>query len=154
MLQADPALTAYSRDLITNAAKQLHAAKMAVFDERSGNLFVTELGRVASHFYIRCTGHSRVQGLGFGILRHMCLCRGRKSCRVACVAYSSNSPTGLASFLSLLAAAATLLVACCPAVLLSCCFFQVPNDPGLQRAPEGKHVLGGCAGHDGPLKRV
>jgi hypothetical protein len=54
LLQADPALTAYSRDLITNAAKQLHAAKMAVFDERSGNLFVTELGRVASHFYIRC----------------------------------------------------------------------------------------------------
>lgn len=53
MLQADPALTAYSRDMIINAAKQLHAAKMAVFDERSGNLFVTELGRVASHFYIR-----------------------------------------------------------------------------------------------------
>jgi len=53
-LQADPVLTAYSCDLITNAAKQLHAAKMAVFDERSGNLFVTELGRVASHFYIRC----------------------------------------------------------------------------------------------------
>jgi hypothetical protein len=24
-----------------------------VFDERSGNLFVTELGRVASHYYIR-----------------------------------------------------------------------------------------------------
>jgi activating signal cointegrator complex subunit 3 len=39
--------------LIVNASKQLHAAKMAVFDERSGNLFVTELGRVASHFYIR-----------------------------------------------------------------------------------------------------
>jgi hypothetical protein len=39
--------------MIINAAKQLHAAKMAVFDERSGNLFVTELGRVASHFYIR-----------------------------------------------------------------------------------------------------
>jgi hypothetical protein len=53
-LQADPTLTSYSRDLVTNAAKQLHAARMAVFDERSGNLFVTELGRVASHFYIRC----------------------------------------------------------------------------------------------------
>ena len=26
---------------------------MARFDERSGNLYVTELGRVASHFYIR-----------------------------------------------------------------------------------------------------
>ncbi len=27
--------------------------QMAVFDEQSGNLYVTELGRVASHFYIR-----------------------------------------------------------------------------------------------------
>ena len=27
--------------------------KMARFDERSGNLYVTELGRVASHYYIR-----------------------------------------------------------------------------------------------------
>ena len=27
--------------------------KMARFDERSGQLYVTELGRVASHFYIR-----------------------------------------------------------------------------------------------------
>ena len=26
---------------------------MARFEERSGNLYVTELGRVASHFYIR-----------------------------------------------------------------------------------------------------
>ena len=26
---------------------------MARFDERSGQLYVTELGRVASHFYIR-----------------------------------------------------------------------------------------------------
>lgn len=27
--------------------------QMAAYDERSGNLFVTELGRVASHFYIK-----------------------------------------------------------------------------------------------------
>lgn len=52
-LQADPTLVSYGRDLITNAAKQLAAAKMAVFDERTGNMYVTELGRVASHFYIR-----------------------------------------------------------------------------------------------------
>eukprot|EP00879_Flechtneria_rotunda_P031132 GHRR01033984.1.p1 GENE.GHRR01033984.1~~GHRR01033984.1.p1 ORF type:complete len:725 (+),score=211.87 GHRR01033984.1:283-2457(+) len=52
-LLADPTLTHYCRDLIIDAAKQLHAAKMAVFDERTGNMFVTELGRVASHFYIR-----------------------------------------------------------------------------------------------------
>lgn len=38
---------------VTEAAKQLEQSKMARFDERSGNLYVTELGRVASHFYIR-----------------------------------------------------------------------------------------------------
>ena len=35
------------------AARELHRAQMTRFDERSGNLYVTELGRVASHFYIR-----------------------------------------------------------------------------------------------------
>eukprot|EP00775_Hariotina_reticulata_P011234 gene11234-11383_t len=52
-VKADPTLTQYGRDVIVEAARQLHAAKMAVFDERTGNMFVTELGRVASHFYIR-----------------------------------------------------------------------------------------------------
>lgn len=51
--QSDPTLTHYGRDLVSEAARQLHAAKMAVFEERSSNMFVTELGRVASHFYIR-----------------------------------------------------------------------------------------------------
>lgn len=50
----DPTLEAHKRNLVTDAAKQLKASQMAVFDERSGNLYVTELGRVASHFYIRC----------------------------------------------------------------------------------------------------
>jgi len=35
------------------AAKQLKASEMATFHEESGNLYVTELGRVASHYYIR-----------------------------------------------------------------------------------------------------
>jgi activating signal cointegrator complex subunit 3 len=51
--QADPSLANYGKELIINAARQLRDAKLAVFDERSGNLYVTELGRVASHFYIR-----------------------------------------------------------------------------------------------------
>jgi activating signal cointegrator complex subunit 3 len=51
--QADPSLASYGKELIINAARQLRDAKLAVFDERSGNLYVTELGRVASHFYIR-----------------------------------------------------------------------------------------------------
>eukprot|EP00887_Chlorella_sp_A99_P000213 scaffold13.g213.t1 len=52
-LSADPRLDGHRRKLITEAARQLEASKMARFDERSGNLYVTELGRVASHFYIR-----------------------------------------------------------------------------------------------------
>lgn len=59
--QADPTLSSYGRDLIVNAARQLRDAKLAVFEERSGNMFVTELGRVASHFYIRW-------GRGSGVL--------------------------------------------------------------------------------------
>ena len=76
-LSADPRLEGRRKVLISDAARQLekcargllparalhHSArlssgagrrcKMARFDERSGNLYVTELGRVASHYYIR-----------------------------------------------------------------------------------------------------
>ena len=41
----------------TDAARELERSKMARFDERSGNLYVTEMGRVASHFYI---GHASI----------------------------------------------------------------------------------------------
>ena len=53
-LALDPTLESHKRALVVDAAQQLKASQMAVFDERSGNLFVTELGRVASHYYIRC----------------------------------------------------------------------------------------------------
>lgn len=52
-LAADPALESHKRALVTEAAKQLKACQMAVFDDKSGNLYVTELGRVASHFYVK-----------------------------------------------------------------------------------------------------
>ncbi|GAX76248.1 hypothetical protein CEUSTIGMA_g3692.t1 [Chlamydomonas eustigma] len=52
-LALDPTLEAHKRALIVDAAQQLKSSQMTVFDERSGNLFVTELGRVASHYYIR-----------------------------------------------------------------------------------------------------
>ena len=38
---------------MSDAARELEKSKMARFDEKSGNLYVTELGRVASHFYIK-----------------------------------------------------------------------------------------------------
>lgn len=52
-LSSDPPLEAHRRKLVTNAAHELERSKMARFDQRSGNLYVTDLGRVASHFYIK-----------------------------------------------------------------------------------------------------
>lgn len=52
-LAMEPDLLDRRKTLITNAARELERSKMARFDERSGNLYVTDLGRVASHFYIR-----------------------------------------------------------------------------------------------------
>lgn len=52
-LAAEPDLMSKRRQFITDAARELERCKMARFDERSGNLYVTDLGRVASHFYIR-----------------------------------------------------------------------------------------------------
>jgi len=41
---------------------------MARFDERSGQLYVTELGRVASHYYIR---HSSIVAFNEMLRPHM-----------------------------------------------------------------------------------
>ena len=56
------------RTLITDAAKELEKSKMARFDERSGNLYVTELGRVASHFYI---SHASIVTFNEMLSKHM-----------------------------------------------------------------------------------
>ena len=56
------------RTLVTDAAKELEKCKMARFDERSGNLYVTDLGRVASHFYIR---HVSIVTFNEELTRHM-----------------------------------------------------------------------------------
>ena len=53
---------------MADAAKELEKCKMARFDERSGNLYVTELGRVASHFYIR---HVSIVTFNEMLSRHM-----------------------------------------------------------------------------------
>lgn len=51
--ESDPTLRGRSRELAIEAAKLLDERKMARFNPDSGNLAVTNLGRVASHFYIR-----------------------------------------------------------------------------------------------------
>jgi len=64
----DPALTTKRKALITDAARSLDKAKMMRFDEKSGNLYVTDLGRVASHFYIQYTS---VETYNEMLKRHM-----------------------------------------------------------------------------------
>ena len=51
--QDDPMLERHRYDLIIAAARQLDKAKMVRFEERTGFLHSTDLGRIASHFYIK-----------------------------------------------------------------------------------------------------
>lgn len=51
-LSMDPDLLEYRRKLIIGAARELDRARMVRFDERSGNIYTAEMGRVASHFYL------------------------------------------------------------------------------------------------------
>ncbi|CAN0876921.1 DExH-box ATP-dependent RNA helicase DExH14 [Linum grandiflorum] len=65
---ADPSLGSKQRALITDAARALDKAKMMRFDEKSGNFYCTELGRIASHFYIQ---YSSVETYNEMLRRHM-----------------------------------------------------------------------------------
>ena len=74
---------------MTDAARELERSKMARFDEKSGNLYVTELGRVASHFYIR---HSSIVVFNQLLKPHMteaevawmgCNCQSRVTLKVS-----------------------------------------------------------------------
>ncbi|PHU15410.1 Activating signal cointegrator 1 complex subunit 3 [Capsicum chinense] len=67
-VMADPSLTLKQRDLISDAARALDKAKMMRFDEKSGNFYCTELGRIASHFYIQYTS---VETYNEMLSRHM-----------------------------------------------------------------------------------
>ena len=48
----DPGLVRHRRKLVTEAARHCRA-KMVRFDEKSGFIYQTEAGRIASHFYIK-----------------------------------------------------------------------------------------------------
>ncbi|KAM7267618.1 hypothetical protein ACFE04_009784 [Oxalis oulophora] len=65
---ADPSLSLKQRALVTDAARSLDKAKMMRFDEKSGNFYCTELGRIASHFYIQ---YSSVETYNEMLKRHM-----------------------------------------------------------------------------------
>ncbi|MQL86112.1 hypothetical protein Taro_018645, partial [Colocasia esculenta] len=64
----DPSLIFKQRSFITDAARALDKAKMMRFDEKSGNFYCTELGRIASHFYIQ---YSSVETYNEMLKRHM-----------------------------------------------------------------------------------
>jgi len=53
VLDSDPALKQKTTELVSNAAKLLDERRMLRYDPKSGNLAVTDHGRVASHFYIQ-----------------------------------------------------------------------------------------------------
>jgi activating signal cointegrator complex subunit 3 len=52
-LREDPTLLKKRREIITDAAKRLDKAKMIRFDENNEYMFPTDLGRTASHFYVK-----------------------------------------------------------------------------------------------------
>lgn len=64
----DPSLGSKQRSFIVDAARSLDKAKMMRFDEKSGNFYCTELGRIASHFYLQ---YSSVETYNEMLKRHM-----------------------------------------------------------------------------------
>ncbi|KAH7652348.1 DNA helicase protein [Dioscorea alata] len=65
---ADPSLSFKQRSLVVDAARALDKAKMMRFDEKSGNFYCTELGRIASHYYLQ---YSSVETYNEMLRRHM-----------------------------------------------------------------------------------
>jgi replicative superfamily II helicase len=59
---------AKQRAFIIDAARALDKAKMMRYDEKSGNFYCTELGRIASHFYLQ---YSSVETYNEMLRRHM-----------------------------------------------------------------------------------
>uniref|UniRef100_A0A665WS52 U5 small nuclear ribonucleoprotein 200 kDa helicase n=1 Tax=Echeneis naucrates TaxID=173247 RepID=A0A665WS52_ECHNA len=51
--QMDPSLEMYRRELVVESGRKLDKARMIRFEERTGYFASTDLGRTASHFYIR-----------------------------------------------------------------------------------------------------
>ncbi|KAJ3598427.1 hypothetical protein NHX12_001937, partial [Muraenolepis orangiensis] len=52
-LQMDPGLLLYRRELVVEAGRKLDKARMIRFEERTGYFGSTDLGRTASHYYIK-----------------------------------------------------------------------------------------------------
>ncbi len=64
----DPQLETKRLQLVRDAADTLDTCMMTRFDKRSGNLGVTDLGRIASHYYIK---HTTVQSFNNMLAPHL-----------------------------------------------------------------------------------
>lgn len=53
VVQMDPQLELYRKELVVESGRKLDKARMIRFDERTGYFASTDLGRTASHFYIK-----------------------------------------------------------------------------------------------------
>lgn len=49
----DPGLELYRKELVVESGRKLDKARMIRFEERTGYFASTDLGRTASHFYIK-----------------------------------------------------------------------------------------------------
>ena len=52
--KSDPTLVRMRLNLIHSAALKLHKSGMIKYDKKAGSLLPTALGKVASHYYVRC----------------------------------------------------------------------------------------------------
>lgn len=64
----DPQLVQKRNELIVNAATILDQCMMIRYDRRSGNLAVTDIGRVASHYYIQ---HGSIESFNSMLTAHL-----------------------------------------------------------------------------------
>lgn len=64
-IESDPSLSTIRNRIIVTAAKQLDEARMCRYDRESGHLEPTDLGRIASHFYINYSTITRYNELLF-----------------------------------------------------------------------------------------
>lgn len=64
----DPRLTAKREDLVRQAVVQLDQCTMVRFDPRSGNLASTDMGRIASHYYLK---HGTIEAFNVMLSSHL-----------------------------------------------------------------------------------
>ncbi|CAD6202628.1 unnamed protein product [Miscanthus lutarioriparius] len=92
-VMGDPSMGAKQRTFIIDAARALDKAKMMRFDEKSGNFYCTELGRIASHFYLQ---YSSVETYNEMLRRHM----SESEVYISCAPIDSSSLHSDAQYIS------------------------------------------------------